>query len=268
MITIKTQEEIALMRISGKIAAEILQKTAAQVKPGMTTREIDELAEELIFAYAKELAEKESGLPQEILSAAFRGQPSGRNGELYPAVLCASVNSTVVHGLPSDYVLKSGDILSLDFGVKYRGYYSDTAITVAIGEIDHEDRRLIHVTKKALRLGLKKVRAGNTTGDIGNTIQRFVEGEGFSVVRDLVGHGIGTQLHEEPHVPNYGKRRSGVKLEKGMVIAIEPMVTRGDHHVAIQPDGQGYQTKDKSQAAHFEHTVVVTENGHEVLTIL
>jgi len=250
--TIKTKEEIELMRESGRIAAEILGKVQEAVKPGVTTKELDKLTEKLIFGYG--------------VKSAFKGQPSGKNGEFYPAVLCASVNSVVVHGLPSGYKLQNGDILGLDFGVVYKGWYSDLALTVPVGEASDEARRLIDVTKRALRQGIKKVRPGNTIGDIGNTIQRWVESRGFEVVRDLCGHGVGRELHEEPQVSNFGKRHKGEVLKEGMVIAIEPMVTAGSWELVHSPDNQGFETKDKSLSAHFEHTVAVTRDGCEVLT--
>jgi methionyl aminopeptidase len=252
MITIKTKEEIELMRESGRIAAEILKKVQQVVEPGVATRGLDKLAEELIISYG--------------VQPAFRGQPSGKNGELYPAVLCASVNSVVVHGLPSDYTLQNGDVLGLDFGVIYKGWYSDLAVTVPVGEASNEARRLIDVTRRALRLGFKKIHPGSTTGDIGNTIQRWAESHGYQVVRDLCGHGIGRELHEDPEVPNFGKRHRGEVLKEGMVIAIEPMLVAGSWELAHSPDGQGYETKDKSLSAHFEHTVAVTRDGCEVLT--
>ena len=252
MITIKTKEEIALMKESGRIAAEILKKVREAVRPGVTTKELDKLAEELIVRYG--------------VRSAFRGQPSGRNGESYPAVLCASVNCAVVHGLPSDYALKNGDILGLDFGVVYKGWYSDVAVTVPVGDVSNEARRIIDVTKRALGQGMKKVRPGNTIGDIGNTIQRWVESHGYQVVRDLCGHGVGRDLHEEPQVPNYGKRHKGEILKEGMVLAIEPMVTIGSWELVHSLDGYGFETKDKSLSSHFEHTVAVMKDGCEILT--
>lgn len=252
MISIRTREEIELMRKSGRIAAEILKKVQSAAWPGITTKALDRLAEELIVLHGVE--------------SAFRGQKSGKNGEPYPAVICTSVNDVVVHGMPSDYVLKSGDILGLDFGVVYKGWYSDLAISVPIGEVSFQARRLIDITKRALRQGLKKVHQGNTTGDIGNTIQRWVEAHGFKVVRDLCGHGIGRELHEDPQVPNFGKRHKGEVLKEGMVIAIEPMVTAGSWEVVFSSDNQGWVTKDHSLSAHFEHTVAVKKDGCEVLT--
>lgn len=253
-ISLKTKREISLMRESGRIAADILGVLAKRVNVGVSTNELNVLAEELISKHK--------------VKSAFFGQPSGKNGEPYPFVLCTSVNEVVVHGMPSGYTLKGGDILSLDFGVIYKGYYSDVAITMPIGNVSDETRRLIRVTKKALNRGIKKARPGNTIGDIGNTIQRFVESQGFEVVRELVGHGIGKSLHEEPQVPNYGKRHKGEKLEKGMVLAIEPMTAMGSWEVEISEDGYGFETKDKSLSAHFEHTVLITGEGSEVLTRL
>lgn len=251
-IKYKTEEEIAKMRESGRIAAEILGKVQEKAAPGITTRELDKLAEELIVEYRVE--------------SAFRGQVSGKNGELFPAVLCASVNSVVVHGVPSDYALENGDILGLDFGVLYKGYYSDLAVTVPVGDVSEDARRLIWVTKKALKRGIKKVRPGNTIGDIGNTIQRYVESQGCRIVRDLVGHGVGRELHEDPKIPNYGKRGTGPEIREGMTLAIEPMVIAGSYNLVNSNDRHGFETKDKSLSAHFEHTVAVTSNGHEILT--
>jgi methionyl aminopeptidase len=249
----KTASELELMRESGRIAALILGKVAAEARAGVTTKALDELAQKLILAHG--------------VKPAFYGQKSGKNGELYPAVICTSVNEVVVHGVPSDYILKNGDIIGLDFGVIFKGYYSDVAITVPIGEVSSEARRLIDVTKRALRQGLKKVRPGNTTGDIGNTIQRWVESHGFCVIRDLCGHGVGKELHEEPQIPNFGKRHEGEILKEGMVIAIEPMVTVGSWEIVRTLDPHGFATKDKSPSAHFEHTIAVTRDGYEVLTL-
>lgn len=242
------------MRESGRIAAEILKKVQARVRPDVTTDELNKFAEKLIAEYG--------------VKPAFKDYPSGKNGELFPGVLCASINSIVVHGVPSDIALKQGDILGLDFGVVYKGYYSDLAVTVPVGDISDEARHLIRVTKKALKRGFKKVRPGNTIGDIGNTIDRYVKSQGYEVVRDLCGHGIGKNLHEEPEVPNFGKRRFGPKLVEGMVIAIEPMVVAGSWELVYSADNLGFETKDKSLSAHFEHTVAVTKDGCDVLTVL
>lgn len=243
------------MRESGRIAAAILQRVAREVKQGVATKELNNLAEKLIAEYGVE--------------PAFRGQPSGKKGEPYPAVICVSVNHVVVHGVPSDYVIQDGDVVSLDFGVKYQGYYSDLALTILVGNMSDEARRLVDVTKRALAQAIKKVRPGITTGDIGNTVERWVRSRGrYEVVRDLVGHGIGRELHEFPQVPNFGKRGTGEILREGMVLAIEPMVVAGSWELVHSPDGHGYETKDLSLSAHFEHTVAVTKEGREVLTSL
>lgn len=243
---IKTKEEIDKMRESGRTAALILNELKNATVPGITTAELNDLAEKLI---------EEHGV-----NPAFKGYDD------FPGALCTSVNEVVVHGVPNDRPLKEGDIIGLDFGVIKDGWYSDTAITIGVGEISHEARRLIKVTKKALRLGIKKAKPGNTTGDIGNTIQRFVENEGYSIVHDLVGHGIGRRLHEEPQVPNWGKRHTGTLLEPGMVIAIEPMVIAGPEDLALDSDRFGYKSPKGCLTAHFEHTLAIRERGPYVLT--
>ncbi len=246
MIYIKTQQEIKIMAQGGKILAQIMKELKKAVKPGITTQELNKLAEELIF--------KSKTKP------AFLGYND------FPAVMCASVNEVIVHGIPSDYVLKKGDILSLDMGVIHKGYYSDMAITVPVGEIALETARLLRVTKKSLRIALKKVRPGNTVGDIGNTIQRYIEKRGFNVVRELCGHGIGKDLHEDPEILNYGKRRKGDELEEGMVICLEPMAAIGSGKIKKAPNNSGLQTIDDSLSAHFEHMIAVTSSGCRVLT--
>ena len=249
MISIKTEKEIQIMKEGGKILAKVLKEVQKKVKPGVTTKELDRAAEALILDYKAE--------------PAFKGYGG------FPNALCVSVNAeAIVHAVPTDYVLQEGDIVSLDLGVKYRGFFSDMAVTVPVGEIDPETLRLLKVAKKSLKLGIKKARAGNTTGDIGNTIQRFVEYQGFGVVRDLCGHGIGRGLHEEPKVPNYGKRHKGPELKEGMVICIESMVTMGDWALQKTADGFGYTTKDGSLSAHFEHMVAIIKKGGKILTIL
>ncbi len=246
MITLKTQEEIKIISEGGKILAKVLKEIEKMVKPGITTLELDRAAEALILSA--------HSLP------AFKGYDG------FPYSLCVSINENIVHGLPSNYILKEGDLLKLDLGVLYKGYNTDMAVTFAVGKVSFEAKRLIDVTKKSLRLAIKKAKIGNTTGDIGNTVQRFVEDQGFGVVRDLCGHGIGKNLHEEPKVPNFGKRETGEKLIEGMVIAIEPMVTMGDYNLKKSSDGYGYATKDGSLSAHFEHTIVITEKGPRILT--
>lgn len=246
MITIKTPEEIKIMEEGAKILAMALKEVSKQAKPGVTTLELDRACEALILSKGAK--------------PAFKGYDD------FAFSLCTSVNENVVHGLPSNYVLKDGDIIGLDLGVLYKGYYSDMAVTLPIGKVSFEAKRLINVAKKALRIGIKKAKLGNTVGDIGNTIQRFVEDQKFGVVRDLCGHGIGKDLHEDPRVPNFGKRKSGEELKEGMVICIEPMVTAGDYNLRRSVDGYGYATKDNSLAAHFEHTIAITSKGPRVLT--
>jgi len=246
MITIKTDDEIKIMREAGKILANVLKEIEKQIKPGVTTLELDRAAEALILSYG--------------------AKPSFKGYEGFPYSLCASVNENIVHGYPSKYVLKDGDIIGLDLGVLYKGYNSDMAITVPVGKVSFEAKRLINTTKKALRLGIKKAKVGNTVGDIGNTVQRFVEGQGYGIVRDLCGHGIGKNLHEDPKIPNFGKRGGGEKIVEGMVICIEPMVTMGDWRLKKADDGYGYSTKDNSLTAHFEHTIAVLKSGPVVLT--
>jgi methionyl aminopeptidase len=246
MITIKTPEEIEIMLEGAKILATVLKEIEKMAKPGITTLELDRAAEALILSHG--------------VKPAFKGYDG------FPFSLCTSVNDEVVHGLPSNYVLTEGDLVGLDLGVLYKGYNSDMAVTVAIGQVSFEAKRLIDVAKKSLKLGIKKVRPGNTVGDIGNTIQRYVEDQGFSVVRDLCGHGIGKNVHEDPQVPNYGQRHKGAELREGMVICIEPMVTMGDYRLKKSKDGYGFSTKDGSLSAHFEHTIAVTKDGSRILT--
>jgi len=248
MITIKTQEEIQIIKEGGKILAAVIKELEKIAKPGITTLELDRAAEALIVSY--------------------EAKPAFKGYEGFPYSLCASVNENIVHGYPSKYVLKDGDLLKLDLGVLYKGFNTDMAVTVAVGNVSYEAKRLINVTKKSLRLGIKKAKIGNTIGDIGNTVQRFVEDQGFSVIRDLCGHGIGKTVHEDPKIPNYGKRGTGEKLVEGMVICIEPMVAMGDYNLKKSADGYGYATRDNSLSAHFEHTIAITKKGPRILTEL
>lgn len=235
------------MRRAGRIVREVLELVRAEVRPSVTTFDLEKAAE----ARLKELGVK----------AAFKGYHG------FPCVLCTSVNSEVVHGIPSPKrVLKQGDIVSVDFGVVVDGYYGDSAITVPVGEIDEGAARLLRVTEASLRAGIAAVRPGNTLGDVGAAVQGVVEREGFSVVRDFVGHGIGSQMHEDPQVPNFGKPGQGMKLKPGMVIAIEPMVNAGRPEVMVLEDGWTAVAKDGSMSAHFEHTVAVTADGARILT--
>jgi methionyl aminopeptidase len=247
-VVLKSSQEIEKMRHAGRVTHDVLQVLRAHVKPGITTLDLDKLAEE-------ELAKVGA-------KAAFKGYGG------FPAVLCASINSEVVHGIPSaKRVLKEGDIVSLDFGAFVEGFCGDSAITVIVGDkVDPETARLVKVTEASLHEAIKVVRPGATLGDVGSAVQKVVEAEGFSVVRDFVGHGIGVHMHEDPQVPNFGQAGRGMKLRTGMVIAIEPMVNAGKPDVLVLGDGWTTVTKDGSMSAHFEHTVAVTATGARVLT--
>ena len=249
MITIKTEQEIEKMRQAGRILAEIIEKIKPMIAPGIACKELDRACEALILEY--------------------KAEPAFKDYEGFPCVSCISINDMVVHGAPNDYVLKQGDLLCLDLGIKYKDYFSDQAFSTLVGSPKPEDSekvRLIKTTQKALKLAIAKARVGNTFGDIGNIVQRFVEYQGFNVVRDLCGHGIGKTLHEDPKICNYGKRGTGEKIEAGMVFCIEPMVVMGNWKLKKASDGFGYKTADGSLACHFEHTIAITKNGPEVLT--
>ena len=247
-IILKSPQEIERMRRSNRIVAEILEEIKSLARAGITTRELNERAEEL--------------LAQRKARSAFKGY----NG--YPAVLCTSVNEEVVHGIPSGRVLREGDILSLDFGAIYDDYYGDAAITLAIGRTSEEAERLMRVAEEALYLAIDRARPGNRLQDISAAVQGHVESHGFSVVRDFVGHGIGQQLHEKPQIPNFGEAGRGVRLKPGMTLAIEPMINAGGYEVRVLQDGWTAVTKDGSLSAHFEHSVAVTENGPYILSKL
>ena len=247
MVNIKTEKEIQIMREGGKILGEILNKLADAVKPGITTNDLEKLAHELVLSYGVE-------------SSFF-----GFDG--YPAYLCTSINDEIVHGLPSERVLEEGDLIKIDMGVLYKGFHTDSATTVLVGNKgDSVKRSLIQTTKESLEIGISKARVGNTLGDIGSAIQKHIEDKGFNVVRDLVGHGIGRELHESPQVLNYGKVGTGEKLIAGMVIAIEPMVVTGKWGIKNGKDGYVFVTKDGGLAAHFEHTIAITDSGPLVIT--
>jgi methionyl aminopeptidase len=246
-VVLKSSREIEKMRRAGKVVREVLELVRSQVRPGATTFDLEKAAE----ARLKELGVK----------AAFKGYHG------YPCVLCTSVNSEVVHGIPSPKrVLKQGDIVSVDFGVVVDGYYGDAAITVPVGSVDEKAAKLLRVTEESLQAGIAAVKPGATLGDVGAAVQGVVEREGFSVVRDFVGHGIGSQMHEDPQVPNFGQRGQGMKLKPGMVIAIEPMVNAGKPEVMVLEDGWTAVATDGSMSAHFEHTVAVTAEGARILT--
>jgi len=235
------------MRRAGQVVREVLELLRGHVKPGVTTMDLEKIA---------------AGRLEELgVKAAFKGYGG------YPCVLCASVNSEVVHGIPSPKrVLKEGDIISLDFGAVVDGYFGDAAITVPVGTIDPETARLLKVTEASLHAAIAVVKPGATLGDVGFAVQKVVEAEGFSIVRDFVGHGIGVHMHEDPQVPNYGEAGRGMKLKTGMVIAIEPMVNAGKHDVVVLEDGWTAVTADGSMSAHFEHSVAVTATGARILT--
>ena len=228
--------------------AEVFQKLEKVVAPGITTRELDQIAEEIILSKGA--------------TPAFKGYRG------FPATLCTSINEEVVHGIPSERRLEEGDIVSLDVGTKLNGYFGDGAITLPVGEVDDEVQRLIEVTEKALRIGVGKAKIGNRLFDISYAIQTWVESQGFSVVRDYVGHGIGMDLHEEPQIPNFGSPHQGPRLEKGMVLSLEPMVNEGTHEVRILSDGWTVVTADRKRSAHFEHTIAITDEGPEILSTL
>ena len=246
MIYLKSKREIELMKEAGQVTAQILSAVSKLVAPGIETRELDAEAERL----CKQMGAK----------PAFKGYHD------FPCTLCVSVNDEVVHGIPSNRKIKTGDIVSLDFGVIVAGFYGDSAVTVPVGSVDPEIARLLNVTKESLSIGIKNAVIGNRIFDISNSIQNFVEQAGFSVVREFVGHGIGRNLHEEPQVPNFGPKGKGIPLKEGMVIAIEPMINSGDRHVKVLDDGWTAVTVDGSWSAHFEHTVAITAAGPEILT--
>jgi len=247
VVTLKTRKEIKIMRAANLMVAEVLEVLADMVEPGITTMDLEKRAE-------KE-AKKRGVKP------AFKGYYG------FPWCLCASLNNIVVHGMPSDdTVLKEGDILGMDFGLRYRGFYGDSAITVPVGDISAEARRLLDVTASSLDLAIEAARPGNYLGDISCAVQRCVEAQGYSVVRDFVGHGIGKKLHEPPQVPNFGSPGTGIRLQPGMVLAIEPMINQGGYKTRVLDDGWTAVTADGKLSAHFEHTVAITEDGPYVLS--
>ena len=248
MINIRSPREIEQLRNANTIVAEVFHHLKGKVIPGITTRELDQMAEEHIRS--------RGAVP------AFKGYRG------FPATLCVSINEEVVHGIPNQRKLKEGDILSIDVGVNRNGYFGDAAVTLPVGEVDLEARRLIEVTERSLYIGIEKAKAGNRLFDISFAIQQWVESHGFSVVRDFVGHGIGKSLHEEPQIPNFGSPHQGPRLEKGMVFALEPMVNEGTYEVRVLSDAWTVVTADGKRSAHFEHTIVLTDGGAEILSIL
>lgn len=246
MITLKSNREIELMRIAGNIVYKTHQYLKPIIKPGITTKEIDDLADSYIRS--------------------LDATPSCKGYQGYPAAICISVNDEVVHGIAGSRKLQEGDIITLDICACYKGYHGDSAWSYPVGEIDDEKKYLMKYTEEALYIGLSEVKPGNRIGDIGYAIGSFAKEKKLGVVKELCGHGIGTKLHEDPDVPNYGLKHTGIKLQKGMVIAVEPMLTAKSPKVEILDDDWTVVTKDHHPAAHFEHTVVVTESGYEILT--
>jgi len=248
MIIGKSRKELEKMRAAGRLVGQVREHLRRMVEPGITTLEIDRVAEKMI---------RDAGaLPT------FKGY----NG--FPFSICASVNEEIVHGFPSNYVLQEGDIFSIDCGVTLEGFVGDTATTVPVGEIDEEKRRLIRVTEECLERAIRQCRPGNHLGDIGWAVQQHAETSGYSVVRDYVGHGIGRRMHEDPQIPNYGRPGLGPKIKAGYVFAIEPMVNQGTHFTKVLADGWTVVTVDGKPSAHAEHTIAITEDGPEVLTLV
>lgn len=252
MIYIKTQKEIDFIRESCRIVAETLRLVSSNVKIGVTTLELDKIAEDYIRS--------NNAVP------AFKGYTQGGLPG-FPGSVCTSINDAVVHGIPGQIKLEDGDIISLDVGVLKNNYYGDAALTVAVGKISEEKRKLLEVTEKSLQLGIEQAKSGNRVHDISAAVQDYVERNGFSIVRDLCGHGVGKFLHEDPAVPNFGRRGTGAKLKKGMTLAIEPMVNAGGYEVITASDGWTVLTADGSPSAHFEHTVLILDNSAEILTV-
>ncbi|HBO48767.1 MAG TPA: type I methionyl aminopeptidase [Clostridiales bacterium] len=248
MIKIKSQEEIDLMREAGRITRDTLKVVENSIRVGISTKELDKIAYDYI---------KSQG-----------ATPSFKNYGGFPGSICASVNDTIVHGIPSNnIILKEGDIISIDCGAKYKGYHGDAARTFPVGKIDAKVKKLIKVTEQSFFEGIKDLKSGAFVGDISHRIQTFVEKNGYSIVRELVGHGVGSHLHEDPMVPNYGKAGSGPRLNANAVIAIEPMVNMGDKNVVFMSDGWTCKTRDGLPSAHYENTVLITESGVEILTL-
>lgn len=246
MISIKSDREIELLKVAGSIVYDTHCYLKPFIKEGITTKELDKLAYDYIIS---------------------RGAtPSFKGYEGYPASICTSINQEVVHGIPSNRKLKNGDIISIDIGACYKGYHGDSAWTYAVGKITKEQEYLMEHTEKSLYIGLQEIKPGNHIGDIGYAIETYAKEYHLGVIQELVGHGVGTSVHEEPDVPNYGTKHSGPVLKKGMVIAVEPMLTLGSPEICILDDDWTIETEDYSMSAHYEHTVVVTENGYEILT--
>jgi len=252
VIYYKTKKDIDYIRESGRLVALTLELTSKYVKPGVSTKELDLIAEDFIRS--------KNGIP------AFKGYRAG-NSTPFPGTICASVDEEVVHGIPSGRVLKEGEIISIDVGVKMNGYYGDAAVTVAVGTISPAKKKLMEITEKSLYLGIAEAKEGNKLHDISAAVQEIVEANGFSVVRALCGHGVGKHLHEAPEVPNYGRRGTGLKIKNGLTIAIEPMVNEGVYEVDYGNDGWTIVTADGSPSAHYEHSIAIIDGKAEILTV-
>ena len=251
-VFLKTEDEISLMREANQLVGKTLAELAKYVIPGVTTLQLDKIADEFIRDHG--------GIPT------FKNFPNPF-GEPLPASICTSINEEVVHGIPREnQILKKGDVISVDCGILLAGYNGDSCYTFCVGEVAEETKELLNVTKEALYLGIKEAVAGNHLGDIGFAIQQYCESRGYGVVRELTGHGIGKEMHEEPKVPNYGRRGNGILLKEGMCIAIEPMITMGDRHIGLMPDKWTIRTLDGKPAAHFEHTIAIRRGQAEILS--
>ena len=247
MIALKSAREIETIRRSGKITAAALTELMRRARPGVTTAELDGVAERFILEHG--------------------GTPTFKGYRGFPSSICASVNDEVVHGIPGPYALREGDLLSIDIGTTFEGFVSDSAVTVPIGNVSASARRLLAITQECLMIGIAAVKDGGFVGDIGASVQEHAERNGYGVVRELVGHGVGREMHEEPNVPNYGNRGAGPRLRPGLVIAIETMITEGSEKIVVEKDGWTVVTRDGKLAAHFEHTVALTEEGPKILTL-
>lgn len=253
MIRLKTDSEIKTLQEGGKILASVMEQVTNNAKAGIKTKSLDQLAKKLILEKGAE--------------PSFSGYQPSSADKPYPANICASVNEVVVHGLPSDYKLQNGDVLKLDFGVKYKNLFTDAAITIPVGKTTPEVQKLIEATKESLFVGIKEAKAGNHLGNIGWAINNFIEKSGFKIIRVLTGHGVGFDVHEDPVILNYGEKGEGIKLEPGLIIAIEPMVSLGSGEVIQRKDGS-FATADNSISAHFEHTIAITQEEPLILTSL
>jgi methionyl aminopeptidase len=253
MVIIKTEDEIKLIKEASKRLATVLHKVKDKVKPGVSTYELDKYAEKLI----KDMGD---------YPAFLNYKPDGASSA-YPASLCVSVNEEVVHGIPKkNRILKEGDIVSIDLGLKHKGFYSDMAMTVGVGEVSSASKKLMEITEKALHVGIEAAREGNRVGDISHAIESFVKKHKYGIVEVLAGHGVGKAIHEDPYIPNFGKAGTGEKLKRGMIIAIEPMLNNGTKNVFVDKDDWTFVTADRKKSAHFEHTILITDGDPEILT--